>query len=146
MDDIPIRIKRFDQDLPLPQYQTPGAAAFDLYVREESVVKAGATVRVPLNVAIKLPDGYWGLLVARSSLFKRGLMLRNSVGVMDQDFSGDEDEYGAVVHNFTEQDVTIEKGDRIVQLVVLPLLQFPIQAVDHLHNPSRGGHGTTGIK
>lgn len=146
MDSPQILVKRFDTSLPLPEYKTPGAAAFDLYARETATIEAGATLRVPLNVAIKLPEGYWGLLSARSSLFKRGLMLRNGVGVMDQDFSGNEDEYGAVLYNFTQDAVTIEKADRIVQLVLLPYFQFPIEAVERLDNPTRGGHGTTGIK
>ncbi|MBU6388908.1 dUTP diphosphatase [Patescibacteria group bacterium] len=141
-----ILIKQFDTTLPLPCYKTTGAAAFDLAVRQDVEIAPHSTGIVPLNVAIKPPDGHWALLAARSSLWKRGLMLANGLGIMDQDYCGNEDEYRAVVYNFTAEVVRIEKGDRIAQVVILPYAQWPIETVENLDSPSRGGFGTTGIK
>jgi dUTP pyrophosphatase len=138
-----IEIKRFDPALPLPEYKTVGAAGFDLAARETVTIQAQGYARVPLNVALALPDGYWVLLAARGSLHKRGLIPVNAVGIMDHDFRGDNDEYMAVLFNFTNESVTVEKGDRIMQGVLLPIAQLPFKEVTEL-GVSRGGFGSTG--
>jgi dUTP pyrophosphatase len=139
-----LRIRRFDTELPLPEYKTAGAAAFDLCARIETVVAPGTIAKVPLNVAISPPEGHWILLAARSSLHKKGLMPGNGIGVGDNDFSGNDDEYQILVYNFTDQPVTVERGERIAQAVVMPNPTFQIQEVDRLEAPNRGGFGTTG--
>ena len=102
-----IRIKRFDKKLPLPEYKTSGAAAFDLTARERVEIPSRKIGYVPLNVACETPEGHFLLLAARSSTHKKGLMLANGVGVLDPDFSGDGDECVAVYFNFTDQPVII---------------------------------------
>lgn len=139
-----MRIKLFDSTLPLPAYQTSGAAAFDLYARERTEIPAGEVRLVPLNIAIELPAGHWALLAARSSLHKKGLMLANGIGVGDEDYRGDEDEYRAALYNRTAESVVVERGERIVQLLVLPTVRVSLEKVDHLGNSSRGGFGSTG--
>lgn len=141
---LELHIKRFDLELPLPEYQTPGAAAFDLYARVDTEIPARTAVRVPLNVAIQVPDGYWAMLVPRSSLHKRGLLPANGVGVIDPDYCGEHDEYQAPLYNVTDESVYIKKGERIVQLVIMPLVRPTIRAVSELTHPSRGGFGSTG--
>ena len=141
-----ILIKRFDLELPLPEYKTDGAAAFDLSARTETVVPAGGVAYVPLNVAIKLPNRHVALLFARSSLHKKGLIPANAVGVIDEDYCGDTDEIQAALQNFSQQDVTVARGDRVMQVVVLPVDRFQLLAVDSLSEKSRGGFGTTGDK
>lgn len=141
-----LKIKRFDTTLPLPQYQTQGSVALDLYARTETIIPAQSVVKVPLNIAIELPQGHWAMIAARSSLHKKGLMLANSIGVGDADFCGDNDEYQAALYNFSTQDAVVEKGERIVQLLVLPYAQVEIEAVEHLGNQDRGGFGSTGKK
>lgn len=141
---IQLNIKRFDETLPLPEYQTAGAAAFDLYARLDTEVPARTAVRVPLNVAIQVPEGYWAMLAPRSSLHKRGLLPANGVGIIDPDYCGEDDEYQAPLYNVTDEPVYIKKGERIVQLVILPLVRPEIHAVSALTNPSRGGFGSTG--
>lgn len=141
---ILVKVKRFDQSLPLPAYQTTGAAGFDVYAREEVTIEPNQVGRVPLNVAIELPVGYWAMIAARSSLHKRGLMLANGIGVADEDYCGDDDEYQAALLNFSNQPVTIDKGERICQIVIVPRPQVQLEAVDHLGNASRGGFGSTG--
>jgi len=139
-----VLIKRFDPELPLPEYKTDGAAAYDLYARLETEIPAGGLGVVPLNVAMQAPEGHWIMFAARSSLHKKGLMQVNGIAVMDADFCGDNDEYRAVLYNFTKEPVTVARGERIVQAVVMPLVRFPLRGVDKLENPDRGGFGTTG--
>lgn len=138
-----LKIKRFDTSLPLPAYQTAGSVAFDLYARETTEIPAGSVVLVPLNIALELPPGHWAMLAARSSLHKKGLMLANGIGVGDADYCGDNDEYRAALWNRTDSPVKIEKGERIVQMLILPYTKVEIEAVEHLGNVDRGGFGST---
>lgn len=138
-----LRVKLFDLSLPVPAYQTKGAAGFDLYAREKTTIPAGKVVLVPLNIAIELPTGHWALLAARSSLHKKGLILANGIGVGDEDYCGDNDEYRAALWNHSDQDVTVEQGERIVQMLILPALRPQIEVVEHLGNADRGGFGST---
>ncbi|MCL4208577.1 dUTP diphosphatase [Patescibacteria group bacterium] len=141
-----LKIKLFDKTLPLPEYKTKGAAGIDLYSRIETVIKAKEIAYVPLNVAIKLPKNCWALLAARSSLHKEGLMMINGIGVGDSDYSGDEDEYKAALYNFSDHDVVIERGQRLVQLIVVSYEQVEISAHESLGGKNRGGFGSTGKK
>src|SRR5258708_32742097 len=109
-----IKIKRFNTSLPMPEYKSAGAAAFDLYARETTPILPKSATLVPLNIAVELPSGFWAVLCARRSVFKKGLMMANGIGVGDEDYCGDEDEYKAALFNFTDQKVVIEKGERIV--------------------------------
>lgn len=145
-DCMQIKIKRFDKSLPLPEYKTSGAAAFDLYAREEMVIRAGKVGYVPLNIAIDIPDSHWALVSARSSLHKRGLMMANGIGVGDSDYCGDNDEYMAALFNFSDEDVVVEKGERIVQMMILEREKIELSEVDKLGNKDRGGYGSTGRK
>ena len=139
-----IQIKLVDDTLPLPEFKTAGAAAFDLYARTATEIPAGAVRRIPLNVVIIPPKGYWILLAARSSLHKKGLMMANGVGIMDADFCGEDDEYQGAVYNFSDADVTIDRGERIIQATLLPLFQPQIVPVTSVATKSRGAFGSTG--
>jgi len=138
-----LKIKLFDTKMPVPEYQTKGAVAFDLYARTTTVIPSGAVAKVPLNIAIELPPNHWALLAARSSLHKTGLGLANGIGVGDADFCGDNDEYQAALRNFSDQDVTVEKGQRIVQMIILPYARVDLNVVEALGNEDRGGFGST---
>lgn len=141
-----IKIKRFDKELPLPKRQTDGAAAFDLTARETVTIGPGAIGYVPLNVAVETPAGHFLMIAARSGTHKRGLMMANGVGIIDPDFSGDEDEIKAVYYNFTAVPVTLEKGERVAQGTFIPVAQFAWNEADAMNKGSRGGFGTTGNK
>src|SRR5437773_116591 len=104
-----VKIKRFDKNIPLPEFKTKGAAAFDLYARTDIEIPPKEFKYVPLNVAVQTPVGYFLLLVARSSTHKKGLWMANGIGIGDPDFSGDNDEYHAVYYNFTDKPVMVEK-------------------------------------
>ncbi len=137
-------IKRIDKEVPLPEYKTTGAAGFDLSARIEVIIVAKSVGYIPLNVTIKPPEGHFTLLVPRSSLHKLGLIPVNGVGIVDADYCGDEDEYKAALYNFSESDVTITKGERIMQGVFTPLTRAQFIEVNEMGEPSRGGFGSTG--
>jgi len=141
-----INIKRFDKEIPLPEYKTEGAAAFDLCARSSTEILPGEFKYVPLNVAIETPPGYFLILAARSSTHKKGLWMANGIGIGDPDFSGDNDEYHAVYYNFSQKPVSIEKGERIAQGLIVKREAVQWQEVDNMKNKTRGGWGTTGKK
>ena len=141
-----IKIKRFDKELPLPAKQTEGAAAFDLTARETVEILPGTVGMVNLNIAVETPPGYFMLVASRSSVHKRGLMKPNGIGIIDPDYSGDDDEIRGSYYNFTDKPVIIEKGERIAQAVFVPIASFEWKEVDKMEGKNRGGFGTTGIK
>lgn len=150
-NSIKVVLKQFDQSLPKPEYKTKGAAAIDLYAREETKISANSVGYVPLNIALQLPENHWALLSARSSLHKRGLMLANGIGVGDYDYRGPNDEYLAALYNFTNKEVIVEKAERIVQLIVMHREPVKLELVSEFDksNPEtkdRGGFGSTGRK
>lgn len=139
-----IKAKRFDKDLPLPEYHTKGAAGFDLRARDRVEILPGETVFVFLNIAMEVPEGHFLLLAARSSLHKSGLVMRNSVGIVDSDYRGDEDQIKAPFFNFTDVLVVVERGDRIVQGILVPFVRVEWDETDEMKNSTRGGFGSTG--
>lgn len=139
-----VKIKRFDKNIPLPHYKTEGAACVDLYSRVEIKIKAFEIEYIPLNIAVEIPKGYWGMLVSRSSTHKQGFMMANGVGVADWDFRGDKDEYLFPAFNFTKKEITINKGTRVAQLMILQYEKVEFTEVDKLNNKNRGGIGSTG--
>lgn len=141
-----VKIKRFDKTLPLPEYKTSGAAAIDLYTRENITVPPRQIAYIPLNNALAIPKGCVGLLLARSSTHKMGLMAANGVGIIDSDYCGDNDELLFAAYNFTDKDVTIEKGTRVAQYMLVNFQKMEIEEVESLDNPDRGGFGSTGKK
>ncbi len=141
-----IKLKRFDPELPLPGYKSAKAAAFDIYARETVNILPHTVALVPLNFALELPSEHWLLLSARSSLHKKGVMLANGIGVGDEDYCGDNDEYQAALLNFTDSAVIIERGDRILQGIVLAREKVELEEVAQLGNDDRGGFGSTGTR
>lgn len=139
-----VKIRRNDKGLALPEYKTPGAVAMDCTVREGGVIPARGIGYLPLNFSLKPPQGHLVIMAARSSLHKRGLMFANGIGVFDEDYSGDEDEYKVVLYNFTDAPVEIQKGERLSQIIVLPYDKVEWEEVDTLGDKTRGGFGTTG--
>jgi dUTP pyrophosphatase len=146
LNNMRIKIKRFDKELPLPVYKTDGAVCMDLCVREEHLIVAKGIGYLPLNIAIEVPQGYFTILAARSSTHKMGLMPINGIGMIDSDYKGDNDELLFAAYNFTDKDVLIEKGTRVAQLVVLKYDKIEFEEVEHLESTDRGGFGSTGKK
>jgi len=141
-----LKIKRIDSNLPIPQYQTPGSVAFDLYARVTATVKPFSPTIIPTNTVVDVPEGYFLMLASRSSTpIKKHLMVSNGIGVIDQDFNGDTDEIGVQVLNFSHENVVIEKGERIAQALLVKIAKVEeFEEVDSMSNVSRGGFGSTG--
>ena len=141
-----IKIKRFDKNIPLPKYQTEGAAAFDLTAREEMAIEPGTIGYVSVNIAVETPHDHFLLLAARSGTHKKGLMMANGIGIVDPDFRGDGDEIKVAYYNFSGKAVFIEKGERIAQATFVNISRPEWEEVDALESKTRGGFGSTGHK
>lgn len=126
---------------PKPKYQTPGSAGFDLCATE--TVNIGASVHMMnLEIACEIPTGFYGKLVVRSSMAKRGVMLAHGTGVIDSDYRG---WIHAPLYSRNPLGSTIDHGERIVQLLICPVYQIKLDVVDELNETSRsGGFGSTG--
>ena len=105
---------------------------------------AGISFLIPLGFSCKLPDGYEAHLLPRSSTFKRyGIIMTNSLGVIDQAYSGNEDEWQFPAYSLREGKISV--GDRIAQFrIVKKMPEVSIESVDHLDDENRGGFGSTG--
>ena len=131
--------------MPLPSYQTAGAAGFDLAASAEVVIPPGRIALVPTGLVIEVPPGHLLGIFARSSTpLKRGLVVANGVGVVDSDYCGPADEIKVPTINITKDPVEIKKGDRIAQGILLPAPQIEWEEVSELATTSRGGFGGTG--
>lgn len=138
-----IRIKRIDKSLPLPEYHTSGAVAFDLYSRIDITIKPKSLERLPTNVIIATPKGYMLEIKDRSStLKKKGLLV--STGFIDNDYCGESDEILLQVYNLTDNDVIVEKGERLGQGVFIKVDIADWEEVETMDEISRGGFGSTG--
>lgn len=140
-------VKRLDPRVQLPAYQTPGAAAMDLAALLDAPVTIAPRqlVSIPTGLAIALPDAGWVALVfARSGLgIKHGIALSNGVGVIDSDYRG---ELKVGLINLSDEPYTIQPGDRIAQLMVVPVGQAAVHELEELPPTDRGagGFGSTG--
>lgn len=131
-----------------PSYGSASAAGADLYalLDHETVIPAGETVMIHTGIAMEIPDGFAGLIYARSGLAcKRGLAPANKVGVIDSDYRG---ELIVALHNHGKVDQTILPGERIAQLVITPYLTANFIESTSLSDTERGegGFGSTGRK
>lgn len=141
---IEILIHRLDPDLPLPQFAKPGDAGADLYARADCEIPSGDRQLVPTGIAIALPVGYVALITPRSGFaLKQGGTLLNSPGVIDAGYRG---EIGCIVHNTDRAPLLIKRGDRIAQMLVLPIPAVTLTEVVALPGTQRadGGFGSTG--
>ncbi|MDO8621991.1 MAG: dUTP diphosphatase [bacterium] len=143
---ITVRISRIDPSLPLPAYQTAGSVAFDLSPRVDATIPPGEVVLLPANLVVEVPKGYVLLIAGRSSLPKRGLVLANSIGVIDQDYHGPQDELRLQLRNITDAPVTVKRGDRLAQGFFVPVDRAEWQELQlkDVTATSRGGFGSTG--
>ena len=143
-----IAVKKLDERAVLPTYGSEYAAGADLYaVCEDEVTFApGETKLIKTGLAMEIPEGYAGLIYARSGLAsKRGLAPANKVGVVDADYRG---EVMVALHNHSDKPQSVACGERIAQLVVAPFLKVDFEESDELSDTVRGtgGFGSTGTK
>lgn len=143
-----INVKKLDERAVLPSYGSEYAAGADLYAiaDTEITIQPGETKLIHTGLAMEIPEGYAGLIYARSGLAsKRGLAPANKVGVVDADYRG---EVMVALHNHSTVEQKISHGERIAQLVVAPFLRACYTETDTLSETVRGvgGFGSTGTK
>ena len=127
-----VRFKKLNENAVAPTYGSDGAAGADLYCAEgkDTVVPPRGTAVVGTGIAAEIPEGYVGLVFARSGLAtKMGLAPANKVGVIDSDYRG---EIKVALYNHSEEDRTVAAGERIAQLVVVPFLKAEYEETDAL--------------
>lgn len=144
---IDVKIKILSEYATCPEYATDGSLGMDLSaaISEPITIKAGGRELIPTGFAIQIPDGWGAFVFPRSGLsFKKGITMCNSVGVIDTDYTG---EIKVAAHNISDSDYTINRGDRIAQLVFLPVEKARLIMSDNLDNTERGagGFGSTGM-
>lgn len=144
----PVRFRKLDPTAILPAYATAGSAGADLYALPSAgsvSIAPGETACVRTGLAAAIPAGYVGLIFARSGLAcRQGVAPANKVGVIDSDYRG---EWLMFLHNQSAETRIINPGDRVAQLVILPVQTPTILEVDALDETVRGegGFGSTGI-
>ncbi|MAU61428.1 MAG: dUTP diphosphatase [Parvibaculum sp.] len=149
---VDVKVQRLPhaQGLPLPRYETEGAAGMDLIAAvpegEPMVLQPGARAIVPTGLAIALPQGFEAQVRPRSGLAaKNGVTVLNSPGTVDCDYRG---EVKVILVNLGQEAFTIERGTRIAQMVIAPVTQARLREVAALDETARGagGFGSTGTK
>lgn len=143
---IDVRIRRLPngEGLPLPAYETTGAAGMDLRAAEAMTLKPGARCLVPTGLAIALPQGFEAQVRPRSGLaVKHGITVLNAPGTIDSDYRG---EVKVPLINHGQDNFVIARGDRIAQMVVAPVTQIGWSEVEDLDETHRGagGFGSSG--
>ena len=148
-----IKFKKLDNfvnaNIPLPEYKTDGSAGMDVRacIKEKIAVKQGSTVMIPLGFAMHIEDkNIAAIIIPRSGLgSKNGIVLGNLVGLIDSDYQG---ELMVPLWNRSNKDFDIKPGDRIAQMVFIPLVLAEFEIVNSFEQSERGikGFGSSGVE
>lgn len=144
--NIDVKIKKVRECTALPEYATGGSAALDIRAAIEApiIISAGGRCAIPAGFALALPQNTVALICPRSGLsLKHGIILSNSIGVIDSDYRG---EVMVSLRNIGEIDYTVNPGDRIAQMMIIPVYTASLVECDELDDTERGegGFGSTG--
>ena len=159
-ESLSVRIKdvrnhSFVEPISIPKYESDGAVGFDFVCHGNThindvhgtVIEAGRMKLIPTGVIVEVPKGYMLMVVPRSSTARKyNLMMPNSVGIIDNDYCGEDDEILIPVYNFGEHDVFVKTGDKIAQGVIVKIATADFVEVDSMAEESRGGFGSTDKK
>lgn len=145
---VEVKIKKLNKNAVMPTYGSPFSAGADLYAceKEDITIAPGETVLVHTGLSFEIPENNVGLIYARSGIaVKRGLAPANKVGVIDSDYRG---EVMVSLYNHSDKPQTVEKGERIAQIVITPFIKADFSETDELTDTQRGGggFGSTGKK
>ena len=143
-----IRFKRLNSMATTPTRGSEQAAGYDLYaaIEEPVTIASHTTIKIETGLSFELPNNTFGAIFARSGLAtKKGLAPANMVGVCDSDYRG---QYIVPLHNYSNEPQTIEPGERIAQLILIPYIPMVFEEVEELNDTQRGGQGfgSTGSK
>lgn len=129
----------------VPEYKTSGAVAFDIAIVEDAIIEPRQMTKIRTGLVVNVPNNHALLIISRSSNpMKKGIDLANSVGVIDSDYCGPNDELKLLVENITDEIVELKAGDRIAQGLFTPVSRPSFEQVEEMEAPDRGGFGTTG--
>jgi len=145
---VKVKVLPHGKGLPLPSYATEGSSGLDLRAALEKPVflKPFRRALIPTGIALEIPYGYEAQVRPRSGLaLKKGITLLNSPGTIDADYRG---EVKVILINLGEEEVVIERGERIAQLVIAPVAKARLVKVEEISPTSRGegGFGSTGLR
>ena len=140
-----VPVHKLRQDVTLPEFHTPGSVGFDLAAAEDVIIAPDEITMIPTGLVIETPPGFALVIASRSSAPRKfGISPPHGIGIIDQDYSGPEDEIRILVRNFTAHSVSIPKGTRIAQGMFVRAEQARFVESDLSSNASRGGFGSTG--
>ena len=136
-----IKIKKLKENAKLPKYHHPGDVGMDLYAMETVTVKPGEHYRFWHGFALEFPEGYGAIVMDKGSISKAGL--NHMGGVFDAGYRG---EYNTLLVNLSEKSYTFEEGDKVAQLLILPIERVELEEVSELNESARGEgkFGSTG--
>ena len=145
--NIVLKFQKLDNRVQIPQYQTVGSSGMDLcaFIEEDIILKPMERKLIPTGLKMEIPIGYEAQVRPRSGLsIKNGITLINCIGTVDADYRG---ELKVPLVNLGQEDFTIKNGDRIAQMVIMPIIQPKIEVVTELSQTQRqeGGFGSTGF-
>ena len=145
---IKILIKRLSKEVSLPKYETSGSSGMDLSANIDAKIdiEPGKTVIIPTGLALSIPKGFEVQIRPRSGLAaKKKITVLNTPGTIDSDYRG---EIKVILINLSQESFKVEKGLRIAQMVVCPVVQAQLKEVNDLSETGRGegGFGSTGTK
>lgn len=146
-NSLEVNLKAMNGNYKIPTVGSPQSAGSDLYAAEKEtiIIDPGESKMIHTGIAVEIPDRYFGAIFARSGLAtKQGLAPANKVGVIDSDYRG---EILVMLHNHSKYPRTVNPGDRIAQLVIIPYIRAEFKLVNELDNTNRGegGFGSTGV-
>lgn len=146
-----VKFKKLDELVTLPKYQTEGSAGLDLQAwipelngQTKLTLQPGEVQLIPTGFAVQIPKGYYGAIVSRSGMSLKGIVVANSPGIIDSDFCS---EIKIIIKNTGLSPFVINRGDRIAQMLILPVAHVVWTEVSELTQTARGanGFGSTGI-
>lgn len=142
---LELKIKKLNKNAKLPEYARKGDAGMDIFSIEERIIKSGENALIKTGIAIELPENTEAQIRPRSGLaLKHMITLLNSPGTIDEGYRG---EIGVIIINHGKKDFFVEKGMKIAQMVIKPIMRVSIKEVNKLSDTERGkgGFGSTGL-
>jgi len=141
-----LRVKKKNEGVPLPKYETGGSAGIDIkaFIPSDLAIPPMGRVKIPTGLFFEIPEGYEAQIRPRSGLaFNWGITVLNSPGTIDSDYRG---ELEVILINMGSESFTVKNGDRIAQMVISPVACASISEAEHLSETERGsgGFGSTG--
>ena len=143
---VKILVKKFDKNIKLPTYKTPGSSGMDLvaYIKNKIIIDPGKTAIIATGIAVAIPKNYEIQIRPRSGLAaKKGISVLNTPGTVDSDYRG---EIKIILINLSKESFVIKSGDRVAQMILCPVVKAKLREVKNLPKTmrGRGGFGSTG--